>query len=141
MSKQQIPKTFAMKNLIPTVALFLLTSIGTSVSFGQHRPHAHRPAARHHHPVHGSHFRPATVVVFHPHWAPHREFHRRWVYFPKQRLYWDNWRELYFFHNGTVWISSPQLPAHLIHLKIEQEKHKELKEAMDDDDEIYLHYK
>ena len=141
MSKLQILKTFAMKNLIPKLALFLIMTTGAPFSYGQHRPYAHRPAARHphHQPVHRSHYRPATVIIFHPHWSPHREFHRRWVYFPKHNLYWDNWRELYFFHNGTVWVSSPQLPPHLHHVKIENEKHKELKESVDDDDEIYLH--
>jgi hypothetical protein len=132
-----------MKNLITIWILFLLITVGTSFSYGQHRPHAHRPAANHphHQPVHRSHYRPATVVIYHPHWAPHREFHRRWVYFPKHKLYWDNWRELYFFYNGTAWVSSPGLPPHLVHLKLENEKHKELKESVDDDDEIYLHNK
>jgi hypothetical protein len=61
------------------------------------------------------------------------------VYFPKHRLYWDNWRNLYFYQNGTLWVSSPTVPAHLVHLKLENEKCKEMSEAEEDDDEIYLH--
>jgi hypothetical protein len=115
--------------------IFLMNSI----AYGQH--HKHRPARNHHHHPHVKHrsqFRPAVVVVYRPHWAPQREIHRRWVYFPKHRLYWDNWRNLYFYPNGAVWVSSPGLPAHLIHLKLEEEKYKELKESDDDNDEIYL---
>lgn len=105
-----------------------------------HHQKAHHP--NHHNKkvvVYHSKHRPAVAVIYHPHWAPNRDFHRRWVYFPAHRLYWDNWRQLYFYHNGKAWISVNQLPPHLIHLKLENEKHQELEENLDEDDEIYEH--
>ena len=87
--------------------------------------------------VHKSKFRPAKVVVYHPAWAPHKNFNRRWIYFPKYHCYWDNWRNVYFYNNGTVWVSSVQKPAIIVNVNLENEKHYELEETNDENDEVY----
>jgi hypothetical protein len=35
----------------------------------------------HHRVIVRSRYRPAKIVVFHPHWAPKRAYNRRWVFF------------------------------------------------------------
>lgn len=88
--------------------------------------------------VYKSKFRPAKVVVYHPVWAPTKNINRRWVYFPKYNCYWDNWRNVYYYKNNNVWISSSKKPTIIINVNLENEKHYELNEIDDDDDEIYI---
>jgi hypothetical protein len=128
--------------------LFLLMN---SNSFGQHQKKVvviHKGnghgKGNHHGPnkkkvviVHKSKFRPAKVVVYHPVWAPKKNYNRRWVYFPKYHCYWDNWRNVYFYKNGNVWVSSAQKPTIIVNVNLENEYHYELEEADDDNDEIY----
>lgn len=82
-------------------------------------------------------YRPAKVVVYHPIWHPTHTFHRRWVFFPKYNLYWDNWRQGYYFMNGPKWIFSTTPPPVIVNVNLTQEKNYELKETEDDIDEIY----
>jgi len=122
------------------MAIFVSITSSLSAQKGAH----HHPKAHRNHPhkravVYHSKHRPATIVVYHPHWAPKKDFHRRWVFFPVSRIYWDNWRQVYFYHNGRKWISVKTLPSHLAHLKLENEQHYELEETKDDDDEVYEH--
>lgn len=105
---------------------------------GHHRGHPH------HHPhakkvvvVKRSPYRPAKVVVFHPAWRPKYAYYRRWVFFPKYNLYWDNWRNHYVFWNGTIWLSQPTAPAVIVNVDLDKEKSKELKEDEDDVDDVY----
>ena len=96
-------------------------------------------AARHHRQVaKRSNHHPTTIVAYHPGWAPHKTINRRWVYFPKHNLYWDNWRNLYFYKNGAKWVSSSTLPAHLKSSKLDEEEFIELDQENEEDDEIYL---
>lgn len=106
---------------------------------GGHHPHPHM-AHPHKHAkvvVRRSAFRPAKIVVFHPYWGPKRAIHRRWVFFPKYNLYWDNWRNHYVFWNGTIWISQPATPPIIVNVNIDNEKQYELKENDDDTDDVY----
>lgn len=134
-----------------TLKLFILTILLLSfslVSYAQ-RGHTHgkgnpRKAVmvkQHHHPkkivVVRSKYRPHNAIVFHPYWAPAKVCHRRWVFFPKHNLYWDNWRNVYFFWNGTIWVSQPKPPAIIVNINLEKEKHYELKENEDDLDDVY----
>jgi hypothetical protein len=82
-------------------------------------------------------YRPTTIVVYHPNWAPKRNYNRRWVYFPGHNFYWDNWRQIYVYRNGNVWISNPNPPSFIININLGAEKHYELKEDDDDTDDIY----
>ncbi|MBL7919258.1 MAG: hypothetical protein JNJ40_03025 [Bacteroidia bacterium] len=122
--------------------IFCITFIFLSSHFfaqkGKGRGH------RHHHHGHNkvvvvkrSPYRPAKVVVYHPYWRPKYAYNRRWVFFPRYNLYWDNWRNHYVFYNGGVWVSQPTAPPLIVNVNLENEKSVELREDEDDVDEVY----
>jgi hypothetical protein len=122
------------------VVLFLLA--GTQ-AFAQ-RGRGHHGVGRGHHPhpnkvvvVRHSPYRPNKIVVFHPYWRPAFGYHRRWVFFPRYNIYWDNWRNHYVFWNGTVWLSQAAVPPVIVNVNLDKEKSTELKEDEDDVDDIY----
>jgi len=84
-------------------------------------------------------YRPASVVVYHPHWHPAYTYHRRWVYFPQYDLYWDNWRNHYVYQSGSVWISRPSAPSFIINVNLEKARSRELEEDYDDEDAVYMY--
>jgi hypothetical protein len=128
-----------MKNrLTPAITLILAWLCISSSLMAQHRGHRAHRAHRHNKVVvvKRSPYRPAKVVVYHPVWRPAYAYNRRWVYFPKYNLYWDNWRNHYRFWNGTVWVSQAVAPPVIVNVNLEKEKHYELKDSDDDKDEI-----
>lgn len=82
-------------------------------------------------------YRPNKVIVYHPYWHKNYAYNRRWVYFPKYNLYWDNWRNHYVFYNGTIWLSQPTAPPVIVNVNLENEKKAELTEDSDDVDDVY----
>ncbi|MBC7696600.1 MAG: hypothetical protein H7141_14280 [Burkholderiales bacterium] len=82
-------------------------------------------------------YRPANIVVFHPHWHPAYSYNRRWVYFPRYNFYWDNWRQGYYYMNGPAWVFKTTPPPVVINVNLEKEKNYELKEDEDDLDDVY----
>jgi hypothetical protein len=82
-------------------------------------------------------YRPHRVIVYRPYWRPYYACKRRWVYFPRYNVYWDNWRNHYVFWNGTIWSSQPTRPALIVNVNLEKEKSTELKETEDDIDDVY----
>src|SRR5687768_13294446 len=96
------------------------------------RAHVHKKVV-----VKRSVYRPRKVVVFRPHWRPNYGYKRRWVFFPRYNIYWDNWRNHYVFWNGAIWISQPQAPPSVANVELDKEKQKELKEEEDDVDDVY----
>ena len=82
-------------------------------------------------------YRPKVVVVHHPVWGPKRAFNRRWVYFPRYNLYWDNWRNIWVFRQNTVWVTTVTRPVYVEKVNFEDEKSVELKENDDDIDDVY----
>ena len=120
---------------IITIALILVSFTNLNAQKGHHhhpKKHAHRKTVV----VKRSPYRPAKVVVYHPHWHPAYTYHRRWVYWPKYNLYWDNWRNHYRYWNGTIWVSQAAVPPIVVNVNLQNEKHSELKEDEDDNDEI-----
>jgi len=95
-----------------------------------HRPHGAVVVKR-------SPYHPKKVVVYHPYWHPNHGYNRRWIFFPRYNIYWDNWRNHYVYWNGAVWISQPQAPPVIVNVNLDKEKHKELKEEEDDVDDVY----
>lgn len=85
-----------------------------------------------------SKYRPAKVVVYHPVWRPAYTYHRRWIYFPRYNFYWDNWRQGYYYRNGTVWVFNPNPPAVIVNVNLANEKNYELQVDEDDVDDIYI---
>jgi hypothetical protein len=133
----------SLKRLIP--ALGILMILGTTDAFAQKKG-GHKGGKGHRHHHHGPHkvavvkrspFRPAKVVVYRPFWGPKYKIHRRWVYFPKYNIYWDNWRNHYVFWNAGLWVSQPTAPPVIVNVNLENEKHYELKEDDDDTDDVY----
>lgn len=125
------------RNLI-VIGLVSFNSILCAQKAHPHGRHPHRhPHAKKVVVVKRSPYRPAKVVVFHPVWRPKYAYYRRWVFFPKYNLYWDNWRNHYVFWNGTIWLSQPTAPPVIVNVNLENEKSKELKEEDDDVDDIY----
>ncbi len=123
-------------------SLILLSFLSFSGKLAAQKGHRHGHPHRHPHAkkvvvVKRSPYRPAKVVVFHPVWRPKYAYYRRWVFFPKYNLYWDNWRNHYVFWNGTIWLSQPTAPAVIVNVDLDKEQSKELKEDEDDVDDIY----
>ncbi|MBK7818766.1 MAG: hypothetical protein IPJ60_15375 [Sphingobacteriaceae bacterium] len=129
-------KLTSLFKAILVLSLLIMSSKVAAQKKGHHHPHKHRHAKKAV-VVKRSAYRPTKVVVFHPVWRPKYAYHRRWVYFPKYNLYWDNWRNHYVFLNGPVWVSQAAAPPIIMNVNLENEKSKELKEEEDDTDDIY----
>lgn len=128
--------TGQVKMMVIIPSLFVSLNTFAQRGKGGHPPH------RAHHPhkavvVRRSPYRPKTIVVFHPVWRPKYAYNRRWIFFPKYNIYWDNWRNHYVFWNGSIWISQAAAPPVIVNVNLEKEKHQELKEQDDDTDDIY----
>ena len=130
------------KLFLITLGLVIMGTLGMSAQKagkrggGRHgHPHAHKGGKVV--VVKRSPYRPKKVVVFHPLWGPKHHIHRRWVFFPKYNLYWDNWRNSYMFWNGTIWMVQTAPPPVVVNVNLEAEKHYELKESDEDVDDVY----
>lgn len=129
----------ALKTLLVLFTLVLLNSeaiaqrVIVKEKHGRGRHHRHQRVV-----VKRSPYRPARVVVYHPYWRPHYAYHRRWVYFPRYNVYWDNWRNHYVFWNGAVWISQSAAPPVVVNVNLENERSVELREDEDDVDDVYI---
>jgi len=130
-------RTSAFYKIIVT-SLLLIFNLGASAQKGRgHHPHGNNRHGKKVVVVKRSHYRPKKVIVFYPAWRPKYAYNRRWVYFPKYNLYWDNWRNHYMFWNGTIWLSQAAAPPVIVNVNLENEKHQELKENDDDIDDVY----
>lgn len=121
-----------------TLLIFIFAS--TCLFAQRGKAHHHGRGGHRGHPkvvVKRSPYRPHKVVVFHPHWRPNYAYHRRWVFFPRYNLYWDNWRNHYVFWNGVIWVSQPTAPPVIVNVNLDKEKSTELKEEEDDVDDVY----
>ena len=117
--------------LIPLLFIFLSTELAA-----QH-PHRRHRRAKKVVVVKRSPYRPAKVVVYRPHWRPTYTYHRRWVFFPRYNIYWDNWRNHYVFWNGAVWVSQATAPPVIVNVNLEKEHNVELPENEEDEDDVY----
>ena len=126
----------SFKKIIPLLGILMI--LGTTSAMAQKKGKGHRHRGPHRVAVvKRSPFRPARVVVYRPFWGPKYKIHRRWVYFPKYNIYWDNWRNHYVFWNAGLWVSQPTAPPVIVNVNLENEKHYELKEDDDDTDDVY----
>ncbi|MES2568284.1 MAG: hypothetical protein V4565_15530 [Bacteroidota bacterium] len=103
---------------------------GTKVVVKQRNPHHNHVRVR-------SPYRPAKVIVYHPHWRPNYGYNRRWVYFPRYNFYWDNWRQGYYFMSGPTWVFNATPPPVVVNVNLDKETNYELKETEDDMDDVY----
>ncbi len=150
---QNIDKNVIGKT-IKTLVLSICILLGTNQAFSQ-KGHGHGKGGHggHHNKggakvvvkngPHGSRikiksgYRPAKMVVYHPHWHPAHSYNRRWVYFPRYNFYWDNWRQGYYYMNGPAWVFKTSPPPVVINVNLGKEKNYELKEDEDDFDDVY----
>ena len=124
-----------MKNLT-WVGIILLVFLFSETTYSQERARRHR--SKKVVVVKRSKYRPRRVAVFRPAWHPRWTTQRRWVYFPRQNFYWDNWRNHYMIYRGSVWVSQAALPEEASNINLAEEKFYELPEAEDDQDDIAL---
>lgn len=117
------------------LVLVLCLAFGSEL-VAQH-PHRRHRRAKRVVVVKRSPYRPAKVVVFHPHWRPAYAYHRRWVYFPRYNFYWDNWRNHYVFISSGTWVSQAAVPPFLVNVKLSEQASVELPEPEDDNDAVY----
>lgn len=68
------------------------------------------------------------VVVYRPIWSPDYTFVRRFVFFPRINLYWDNIASVFVYNNGGRWISSTRLPSLFVGVNISLEPMFEVEE-------------
>ncbi len=80
------------------------------------------------------HFRKARV--YHPHWAPRVRFRHRWVYFLRYNFCWDNFRNVYVYRTGTIWVTSTNAPQEAEKVDLSLVKKVELNENNDSKDAI-----
>jgi hypothetical protein len=129
-----------LTSILRAILIVSLLTVSSKVA-AQKKGHNHHHGHKHRHGkkvvVKRSAYRPAKVVVFHPVWRPKYAYNRRWVFFPKYNLYWDNWRNHYVFLNGPIWVSQAAAPPIIVNVNLENENSKELKEEEDDIDDIY----
>lgn len=129
---------------IKIISLLIISLVLSTVIYGQGRHGGNHGNGNHGNGNHGngngrvkgSPFRPNKIYVYHPSWHKNHSYNRRWVFFPKYNIYWDNWRNHYMFYNGTVWLSQSTPPPVIVNVNLVDEKHYELKENDDDNDEI-----
>lgn len=129
-----------------SLKILLGTLLLACLSFGGFAQKGGRKGGGHaHHPrragkvvvVKRSPYRPKKIIVYHPVWGPKHHIHRRWVFFPKYNIYWDNWRNSYLFWNSGAWVVNTSPPPVIVNVNLENEKHYELKENDDDLDDVY----
>ena len=139
-----------LKWFSPLLICLLFTAFSTTNSFGQHKHHKNHSHAHPHAKAHAkkqkrhvyrkavkrSVYHPAKVVAFTPVWAPNKKYNRRWVYFPKHRCYYDNWRKAYVYQMNGKWITNAKKPKQIENVNLEEEG-VELTQVDDDNDEIY----
>lgn len=126
-----------LKRLSTLTVCLVFTTLTAQTTFAQHHKKGHPHHKHHPHKPHPrSKYHPAKVVVYAPVWAHHKKYNRRWVYFPKHKCYWDNWRNVYVYKVDGNWTTSPNKPKTIEAVNLEDEA-VELNDVEDDDDEIY----
>lgn len=78
-------------------------------------------------------------VQYHPTWAPKISFTNRWVYFPRYNFYWDNYRNVYVYWSGKVWIAKSLAPKETESVDLSLESKVELCEENDKLDSIQIY--
>ncbi len=63
---------------------------------------------------------------YRPQWNPRHDFERRWVYFPRYNMYWDNYRGVYVYNTNGRWESYQEPPRAAIRVNLALEKFVEL---------------
>lgn len=68
--------------------------------------------------------------VYCPYWAPDFSFVRRFIYFPRLDIYWDNFADCFIYYDGYDWRTSRYLPPMYDELDICRESMFEIEERI-----------
>ena len=75
--------------------------------------------------------KPSRCKHYRPKWHPHHDFARRWVYFPRYNMYWDNSRDVYVYNSYGRWVAEPEPPRIAINVNLSSERFVELGVELD----------
>jgi len=74
---------------------------------------------------------------YRPKWHPRHQFERRWVYFPRYNMYWDNYREVYVYSHYGRWVAYPEPPRIAINADLTSERFFELGVELDTRNDVF----
>lgn len=98
---------------------------------GKHRPHYEEYRHGKHHHKH------REVVYYRPKWHPECRMERRWVYFPKYNMYWDNYNDRYAYCDRGRWVVTRRVPQVVVNVNLARERYYELEEEYDERDNVF----
>ena len=74
---------------------------------------------------------------YRPYWADDYDFVRRWIFFPRLNIYWDNYSNVFVYLRGNRWRVSERLPRFYLHIDLLSEPLFEVEEDYDSEDGYY----
>jgi hypothetical protein len=74
---------------------------------------------------------------YHPKWHPRHDFARRWVYFPRYNMYWDNSRSVYVYSSCGRWVANPEPPRVALNVNLSAERFVELGVDLDVRNDVF----
>ena len=74
---------------------------------------------------------------YRPYWADDYDFVRRWVFFPRLNIYWDNYSNVFVYMHHNRWRISTRLPGFYFNVNLLNEPLFEVEENYDSEDGYY----
>lgn len=74
------------------------------------------------------------VSQYRPYWASSYDFVRRWVFFPRLNIYWDNYSNMFVYLHHNRWTVSNRLPRVFVSVDLLSEPLFEVEEDYDSED-------
>lgn len=74
---------------------------------------------------------------YRPYWADDYDFVRRWIFFPRLNIYWDNYSNAFVYMHNNRWRISTRLPGLYFNVDLLNEPLFEVEENYDSEDGYY----
>jgi hypothetical protein len=74
---------------------------------------------------------------YRPYWSSEYDFVRRWVFFPRLNIYWDNYSSVFVYMRHNNWKISSRLPGIYVDIDLLSEPLFEVEENYDSEDGYY----
>lgn len=74
---------------------------------------------------------------YRPYWSSEYDFVRRWVFFPRLNIYWDNYSNVFVYMHHNRWRISTRLPGLYFNIDLLNEPLFEVEENYDSEDGYY----
>lgn len=116
------------------MALFAFVTVASADNDeNRHRGRKGKPEKRkpHHVERHHHRYEQERAACYYPKWHPEHRLERRWVYFPRFNIYWDNYRSVYVYLNRGRWVLTSNRPQVIVNVNLPYERYYEV-----DDDEF-----